>query len=261
MPGTGQTSARSFDLIVVGAGSGGYAAARTGRELGASVALVDRGPLGGLCILRGCMPSKTLIATGDTAHEIANAGELGLKVGPAAVDFAAVMARKKEIIQGFTDYRVAGIDTFPVFTGDAHFESPTGLRVGGTTLHASKFVVATGSVVAPPAIRGLADAGFIDSDGALELQEPPKSMIVLGGGYVSTELGQFYSRIGTKVTVVIRGRHVLSGEDTDVAEALTEYLRAEGLAIETEAQAHRVSVRPDGLKVVHFTRRGVEEEV
>jgi len=231
------------------------------RDLGASVAFVDRGPLGGLCILRGCMPSKTLIATGDAAHEIAHAHELGLTGAAAAVDFPFVMARKKEIIAGFTDYRVAGIDTFPVFTGDAHFESPTELRVGDAVLRSERFVIATGSVVAPPVIPGLADAGFIDSDGALELAEQPKSMIVLGGGYVSTELGQFYSRIGTKITVVIRGRHVLSSEDTDVAEALTEYLREEGITIETQAQVQRVSVRPDGMKVVHFSRGGKEEEV
>jgi pyruvate/2-oxoglutarate dehydrogenase complex dihydrolipoamide dehydrogenase (E3) component len=145
--------------------------------------------------------------------------------------------------------------------GDAHFESPTTLRVGETLLHAPKFVIGTGSVVAPPAIPGLAEAGYIDSDEALVLERQPASMIVLGGGYVSTELGQFYSRIGTKITVVIRGKHLLSGEDTDIAEALTMYLREEGMTIETGAQVQRVSVREDGMKVVHFTRDGKEESV
>jgi pyruvate/2-oxoglutarate dehydrogenase complex dihydrolipoamide dehydrogenase (E3) component len=251
----------SYDLIVVGAGSGGYAAARTARDLGASVAMVDRGPLGGLCILRGCMPSKTLIATSDAAYEVDHAHELGVSASRAAVDFPFVMARKKEIIGGFTDYRVAAIDTFPVFRGAARFESPTELRVGDVRLRGRAFVIATGSVVAPPAIPGLAQAGYIDSDGALELTAPPASMIVLGGGYVSTELGQFFARTGTALTIVIRGRHLLSGEDADIGEALTEYLREDGIRIETNAQAHRVSVRADGKKVVHFTRDGHEEEV
>jgi pyruvate/2-oxoglutarate dehydrogenase complex dihydrolipoamide dehydrogenase (E3) component len=251
----------SYDVIVIGAGSGGYAAARTARALGASVAFVDKGPLGGLCILRGCMPSKTLLATGDLAHEIDHAAALGMKVAKAAVDFPFVMARKKTIIQEFADYRVAGIDTFPTFMGEAHFESPTSLRVGETLLHAPKFVIGTGSVVAPPVIPGLVEAGFIDSDEALVLDRQPASMIVLGGGYVSTELGQFYARIGTKITVVIRGKHVLSGEDTDVAESLTNYLREEGITIETGAQVERVSVRDDGMKVVHFKRDGKEESV
>lgn len=256
-----QAKQTSFDLIVIGAGSGGYAAARTARDLGASVAFVDKGPLGGLCILRGCMPSKTLLATGDLAYEIDRARELGISTHRAAVDFPFVMARKKEIIQGFTDYRVAGIDTFPTFMGKAHFESPHELRVGELMLRAKKFVIGTGSIVAPAVIPGLAEAGFIDSDGALELATAPKSMIVLGGGYVSTELGQFYARIGTTLTVVIRGTHVLSGEDTDVGEALTEYLREEGITIETRAKVTRVSVRADGMKVVHFTRDDVEASV
>jgi pyruvate/2-oxoglutarate dehydrogenase complex dihydrolipoamide dehydrogenase (E3) component len=249
----------SYDLIVIGAGSGGYAAARTARDLGASVALVDRGPLGGLCILRGCMPSKTLIATSDAAYEIDHAHELGIAAGRAAVDFPFIMARKKEIITGFTDYRVAALDTFPVFRGDATFESPRELRVGDVVLHGRSFVIGTGSAIAPPAIPGLVEAGYIDSDGALELAAPPASMIVLGGGYVSTELGQFFARTGTQLTVIIRGRHLLSGEDADVGEALTEYLREDGITIETGAQVHRVSVR-DGRKVVHFTRDGAEHE-
>jgi pyruvate/2-oxoglutarate dehydrogenase complex dihydrolipoamide dehydrogenase (E3) component len=251
----------SFDLIVIGAGSGGFAAARTARDLGASVALVDRGPLGGLCILRGCMPSKTLIATSDAAYEIEHARELGVTAGRAAVDFPFVMARKKEIIAGFTDYRTAAIDTFPVFAGDAYFESPNELRVGDVVLHGGSFVIGTGSVVAPPVIPGLVDAGYIDSDAALELAAPPKSMIVLGGGYVSTELGQFFARIGTSVTVLIRGTQLLSSEDTDVGEALTEYLRADGIRIETRAFVQRVSVRSDGQKVVHYVHDGRDEEV
>jgi pyruvate/2-oxoglutarate dehydrogenase complex dihydrolipoamide dehydrogenase (E3) component len=251
----------TFDLIVIGAGSGGYAAARTARDLGASVAIVDRGPLGGLCILRGCMPSKTLIATSDAAYEIDHAGELGVHATRAAVDFPFVMARKKEIIAGFAEYRIAGIDTFPVFTGPAHFESPTDLRVGDVVLRGRSFVIGTGSIVAPPVIPGLAEVGYIDSDGALELARPPGSMIILGGGYVSTELGQFFARTGTAVTVVIRGSQLLSTEDSDVGQALTEYLRDDGIRIETGAQVTRVSRRDDGKKVVHFMRDGQADEV
>jgi len=249
----------SFDLVVIGAGSGGYAAGRTARDLGASVAFVDRGPLGGLCILRGCMPSKTLIATGDAAYEIRHAGELGVHAGEPAIDFPAVMARKREIIGGFADYRIAGIDTFPVFSGEARFESPHRLRVGDDVLEAKSFVIGTGSTVAPAAIPGLAEAGFIDSDAALELAEPPRSLVVLGGGYVGTELTQFYARIGVPATILIRSGHLLSGEDTDVGEGLTHYFREEGIAVEAHAAVQRVSVRDDGMKVVHYLQDGVEK--
>jgi pyruvate/2-oxoglutarate dehydrogenase complex dihydrolipoamide dehydrogenase (E3) component len=250
-----------FDLIVVGAGSGGYAAARTARDLGASVALVDRGPLGGLCILRGCMPSKTLIATSDAAYEVRHSHELGVHAGEPTVDFAAVMGRKREIIQGFADYRVAGIETFPVFHGAAIFESPHKLRVGDDVLGGKAFVVATGSTIAPPVFPGLVETGYIESDEALELAAPPKSLIVLGGGYVGTELGQFYARIGVPTTIVIRGTQLLTDEDADVGEGLTEYFREEGIAVETQARVVRVSRREDGQKVVHYTQDGVEKSL
>ena len=264
--GSGHTSPGStsipnrYDLIVVGAGSGGYAAARTARDLGANVALVDEGPLGGLCILRGCMPSKTLLATGDLLHQIRGSGALAVRVGAPELDFPALAERKRRLVRGWADYRIAGIETFPVFTGKARFESPTTLRVGDEVLYAPRFVVATGSGVAPSALPGLAEAGFIDSDAALDLEQAPQSLIVLGGGYVASELGQFFHRAGVPTTLVCRASHLLSGEDHDVGEGLTEYLREDGLRIETRAQLERVSLR-DELKVVHFKQDGVDREV
>ena len=244
----------------MGAGSGGYAAARTARDLGASVALVDRGPLGGLCILRGCMPSKTLIATGDLLHAIRTSGELAVRAGEPALDFAALAERKRRLVQGWADYRVAGIETFPVFAGDAWFESPTTLRVGDEVLYAPRFVIATGSSVAPAAVPGLAEAGFIDSDAALDLEAPPRSLVVLGGGYVGCELSQFFHRAGVPVTVLIRASQLLSAEDHDVGLGLTQYFREEGMRVETRARVQRVSVR-DGMKVVHYVQDGAEHEV
>ncbi|MDB5028159.1 MAG: lpd [Candidatus Eremiobacteraeota bacterium] len=260
-PGEQKTIPNRFDLIVIGAGSGGYAAARTARDLGASVALVDQGPLGGLCILHGCMPSKTLIASGDLLHEIRNSGHLAVRAGEPELDYRALMERKRTLVRGWADYRIAGIDTFPTFHGSAMFESPTTLRVSDDVLYAPRFVIATGSSVAPAAVPGLREAGFIDSDAALDLEEPPKSLIVLGGGYVGSELGQFFHRAGVPTTIVLRSPHLLSGEDHDIGFGLTEYVREEGLAVETGAQVHRVSVRDDGMKVVHFTQAGAEREL
>jgi pyruvate/2-oxoglutarate dehydrogenase complex dihydrolipoamide dehydrogenase (E3) component len=247
-------------VIVVGAGSGGYAAARTARDLGANVALVDQGPLGGLCILRGCMPSKTLLATGDLLHEIGKAGELAVHVEKPVLDFRALAERKRTLVRGWADYRIAGIETFPVFHGAARFESPTTLHVGDEVLYAPRFVIATGSSVAPAAVHGLTEAGFIDSDAALDLEEPPKSMIVLGGGYVGSELGQFFHRAGVPVTILLRSKHLLSGEDHDVGFGLTEYFREEGIRVETGASVHAVTVRDDGMKVVHYKQDGEERE-
>jgi pyruvate/2-oxoglutarate dehydrogenase complex dihydrolipoamide dehydrogenase (E3) component len=207
------------------------------------------------------MPSKTLLATADLMHDIGNAGELAIRVGRPTLDYRALAARKRELVRGWADYRIAGIETFPVFHGAAFFESPTTLRAGDDVLYAPRFVIATGSSVAPAAVPGLVEAGFIDSDAALDLEEPPKSLIVLGGGYVGSELGQFFHRAGVPTTIVLRSPHLLSGEDHDVGLGLTEYFREEGLAVLTGAKVHRVSVRDDGMKVVHVTRDGAEEEV
>jgi pyruvate/2-oxoglutarate dehydrogenase complex dihydrolipoamide dehydrogenase (E3) component len=259
--GRSRTIPNRFDVIVIGAGSGGYAAARTARDLGAAVALVDYGPLGGLCILRGCMPSKTLLATGDRLHDIKAAGELAIEAGAAKLDYRALAERKRTLVRGWADYRIAGIETFPVFHGAAAFESPTTLRVGDEVLYAPRYIIATGSSVAPAAVPGLAEAGFIDSDEALDLEAPPESLIVLGGGYVGSELGQFFHRAGVETTMILRAKHLLSGEDHDVGIGLTEYLREEGMRIETCAQVMRVSVGADGRKVVHYRQDDEQREL
>ncbi len=158
----------SYDLVIVGAGSGGYAAARTAEAMGASVALVDPGPLGGLCILRGCMPSKTLIASSDRAQAIREAPELGIDAGAPRPDLARIVARKDEIIKGFADYRIANLTDYPLYYGSARFVSGDELHVGDeVALRGKAFVVATGSVIAPAVVEGLVETGFIDSDAAL----------------------------------------------------------------------------------------------
>ncbi|HEY8314314.1 MAG TPA: dihydrolipoyl dehydrogenase [Candidatus Baltobacteraceae bacterium] len=248
-------------IVVVGAGSGGFAAARTAAALGADVALVDHGPLGGLCILRGCMPSKALLASSDAIGDIRDAAELGIHARDVSIDFPHIMRRKRELIREFADYRIDGIRKFPLYEGFAKFRSSHELQVGDDTIiRAEKFIVATGSVVAPAVIPGLEEAGFIDSDDALELQELPASMVVLGGGYIGCELGQFFARMGVKVTIVLRSKHLLSGEDDDIGDALTEYYREEGIDVQTETLAVGVTAK-NGRKQVRCVRHGVEGEI
>ncbi len=249
-----------YDLVVVGAGSGGFAAARTARDLGASVALIDHGPLGGLCILRGCMPSKTLLASSDAIADMRDAVELGIHADDITFDFPHIMRRKAELIRGFADYRIEGLRQFPLYEGPARFISAREVEAAGTVLEAEKFIIATGSVVAPAAVPGLPETGFIDSDAALELQKLPRSLVVLGGGYVACELGQFFSRMGVKTSLVLRSPHLLSGEDHDIGEGLTEYFRAEGIDVHTDTQIVRAGTR-GGKKLAHVVHNGVEGEI
>jgi pyruvate/2-oxoglutarate dehydrogenase complex dihydrolipoamide dehydrogenase (E3) component len=128
-------------------------------------------------------------------------------------------------------------------------------------LEAERFIIGTGSVVAPAsAVHGLQETGYIDSDGALELQQLPKSLIVLGGGYIGCELGQFFSRMGVKTSIVLRSRHLLSGEDHDIGEALTQYYIDEGIMVHTQTQICGVSKR-GGKKIVTVMHEGAEGEL
>ncbi|MNX06698.1 Dihydrolipoyl dehydrogenase [compost metagenome] len=242
-----------FDVIVIGAGSAGYAAARTLGGRGLNVGLIDKGPLGGLCILKGCMPSKTLLRSSEVLQLIREADELGLRVGSVEPDFPAIMARRARLVKGFQDYRVDGIHHAPNVTlimGKATFVDPHAVEVEGVRYEADKFIVTTGSTPTIPDVPGLREAGFITSDEALELPEAPKSMVVLGGGVIALELGQFYARLGTRVTMLIRSGHILSQEDDDVREALEGYLREEGMEILPYSTPSRVEVK-NGKKVVY----------
>jgi len=246
---------QEFDFIVVGAGSAGYAAARTARGLGKRVAFVDPGPLAGLCILRGCMPSKTLLRSAELAQLAREAPEMGVKAKIEGFDWPRMIARKREIINGFADYRIEGLREFPIFTGPARFVNEREIEVGGERLRGAKFLIATGSVISRPDIPGLEEIGYLTSDEVLELERPPKDVVVLGGGYVATELGQFLHRMGVPATFIQRSAHLLSLEDHDLGEALTRYFKEEGITVHTGTTIERAFLR-NGRKVVSFRREG-----
>jgi len=253
-------SPRRHDLVVVGAGSAGYAAAQTARDVGCDVALVDKGPLGGLCILRGCMPSKTLLASSDALQDAREAEALGITITGAAADMPFIAARKRELVREFADYRIEGIHDFPLYLGAARFLSPTQLGVGDAeVLEANTFIIATGSVVHAGIVPGLVDVGYVDSDAVLELEKVPRSVLVLGGGYTACELGQFLARMGARTTLLIRSGHCLTETDDDVGNALTRYFREEGIDVVTHV-AIVGAERRNGQKVIRYLQGGVEHE-
>lgn len=258
-----------YDLVVVGAGSGGYAAARTAREFGARVAIVDQGPLGGLCILRGCMPSKAFLASSDAAYDAEEAKHLGVDASPISIDMPFVAARKRGLVRSFAEYRIEGIKTFPLYEGRARFVSPRELVVDVESasqhvLEADKFIIATGSIVGRPNIPGLAEIGALDSDSVLELERIPESVIVLGGGYTACELGQFLARMGARTTVVIRSGQLLSHFDEDIGTLVTQSFAEEGIEVIRHARIAGIERRGD-KKIVRVLPRhdadGAEREI
>ena len=246
-----------FDVVIIGGGSGGYAAARTAQSLGAKVGIVDKGPLGGLCILRGCMPTKTILRSSDVMSLMKRAKEFGLRTQNPTAKMNEIYQRKKTLIKEFADYRIEQLNSprFDLIKGKAKFLDKNTLQVGKKTITARSFVIGTGSVIADFDIPGLNEVGFITSDDALELQTLPKSMIVLGGGAVATEFAQFFSRVGTKTTLIQRSNHIFSWSDEDLARPVENRFREEGMKVYTGTQLIKFTEQ-NGKKVAHFKHEG-----
>ena len=234
---------KTHDVIVVGGGSAGYAAARTARDAGADVAIVDHGPLGGLCILRGCMPTKVILRSAEVAAIFRRAKEFGLSPVLVQADLSAIVDRKDRLVREFADYRIQQLQDprLTLYQSRAVFLSPREVTIGDTILSAGSFILATGSRPSDVPTPGLAQAGYFTSDTILDLRTQPGRLIVLGGGAVALELGQFFARLGTKVTILQRGRTLLSGMDEDVGCSLEAALIDEGIEIVTDAQLLRVT--------------------
>jgi pyruvate/2-oxoglutarate dehydrogenase complex dihydrolipoamide dehydrogenase (E3) component len=252
----------SHDVIIIGGGSAGYAAARTAHAEGASVGIVDQGPLGGLCILRGCMPSKAILRSSDLAALIRRAPEFGVSSSPVQVSLSAIIDRKNRLIKEFAEDRIQALHhpRFTLYQERAHFLSPNLIQAGPHQLSAKVFIIATGSIVSHIPIPGLEESGFLTSDEALELTTLPDSMIVLGGGPVALELGQFYARLGVKVSLVQRSAHILSDVDEDLVRPVEARLRAEGMSVYTNTNIQQV--RTAGKqKILDFLHQDRPEHV
>ena len=248
------------DIVVIGGGSAGYAAARTARDAGADVAIVDHGPLAGLCILRGCMPSKAILRSAGVAALMRRANEFGLQPVEPQADLNAIIDRKDRLIRAFAEYRIQQLRDpgFTLYEESARFLSPREIQAGERVLQAESFIVATGSVPGRVPVPGLDEVGYITSDEALEQRDQPGSMLVLGGGAVALELAQFFVRIGTRVTLIQRSPHILSDGDEDLARPVEARLREEGMEVYTNTQLHRFS-RAGRLKTAHFSHEGREK--
>ncbi|TKB34148.1 MAG: FAD-dependent oxidoreductase [Nitrospira sp.] len=251
---------KAHDVIVIGGGSAGYAAARTARDAGADVAIVDQGPLGGLCILRGCMPTKAILRSAEVAALLRRAKEFGLSPVSVLADLSAIVDRKDRLVREFADYRSEQLHDpkFTLYQSRAVFLSPHEIAIGSMVLSAGSVILATGSKPSEVPIPGLAEVGYFTSDTILDLRTRPESLIVLGGGAVALELGQFFARVGTKVTILQRGRTLLSGMDEDVGRALEAALIDEGIHVVTGAQLLRVTHDTAG-KMVWVMKDGREQ--
>lgn len=214
---------KSFDLIVIGAGSGLDVAVEAANR-GLKTALIEEGPLGGTCLNRGCIPSKMVIHAADVAEEIRQASQFGLKAALTNVDFARVTGRASKTVDKDAKSIEAALRQArnPVlYKGKARFIGSKLLQVNGEQIFGRKIVIAAGARPAIPPIPGLDRVPYLTSMEALRLTTLPKSMIIIGGGYIGAELGHFYAALGCKVTVIQRGSVLLTREDKDVSAVFT----------------------------------------
>jgi pyruvate/2-oxoglutarate dehydrogenase complex dihydrolipoamide dehydrogenase (E3) component len=251
---------RSFDLIVIGGGSAGRYAAKAAARLGSKVGMVEHGPFGGLCILKGCMPTKALLRSSEIIGILKRAPEVGIFPGRwAGVDFPYLMRRKDRLIGEMADDALKGVlrnKNITILKGRAAFLSPEEIRIEGVTYSAPRFVIATGSCELIPDLAGLKETGYLLSDDLLEAKALPASMIIVGGGAEGVEFGQFLARVGVKVTLLQRSEQILSDEDSDVSEAMAGFLSRDGIRIKTGVKLLRVG-RRRGKKIVSY-RIGAE---
>jgi len=245
---------RQFDYVVIGAGSAGISAANVAKGLGKKVALIEKRKIGGDCTWFGCVPSKALLKAAQIAHQARQLCHYGLKVngnnGKIDIDSSQVMTHVRKIISKVYDgekpehFREMGIE---VFLGETEFINRNQIRVGEEVVTGKKFLIATGSSPFVPTIPGLEEIDFLTNETLFYIETLPKSMIILGGGPIGTEMAFALNRLGVDVTVVEIRDRILSREDPELTDILSERLQEEGVKILTRAKAIRFAREDKGV--------------
>jgi pyruvate/2-oxoglutarate dehydrogenase complex dihydrolipoamide dehydrogenase (E3) component len=245
-----------YDAIVIGAGQAGGPLAGALAEAGRRIALIERVHVGGTCINEGCTPTKTMVASARVAYLARRAADFGVRTGPVSVDLARVRERKRHMVARFragSERRLAAHPTLDLLRGEARFvDARTVEVVNGVTrrLTAEQVFINAGARPRPIALPRLAGPRVLDSTSIMELDALPRHLLVLGGGYIGLEFAQMFRRFGSEVTVVHRGAHLLSREDDDVADAVTEILEADGITVALGTTAGQATpLDNDGFRV------------
>ncbi|MFP6744060.1 MAG: FAD-dependent oxidoreductase [Alphaproteobacteria bacterium] len=239
------------DICVIGAGSGGLSVAAGASQMGARVALVERGAMGGDCLNYGCVPSKSLLAAAHAAQGIRDSGRFGVNGSEPAIDFAAVHDHVQGVIAGIAPLdsveRYEGLGV-TVIQAAARFSAPDRVVAGGDTIRARRFVVATGSRPMVPPIPGIESVPYLTNETIFDRTEAPAHLVVIGGGPIGVELAQAHRRLGARVTVV-EMFSLLNNDDPELVDVVRNRLRAEGVNIHEGVAVARLAPRDKGITV------------
>ena len=248
-------SEQEYDAIIIGAGQAGGPLASALAGAGKRVAIVERDHAGGTCINEGCTPTKTMIASGRVAYLARRGADYGVQTGPITIDQQKIRQRKRDIVDSFRDgseSQLVGTDGVTLLRGEASFSGPKVVAVrlnggGAVSMRAELIIINAGERPAHPNLPGIDDVPYLDSTSIMELDRVPDHLIVLGGGYIGLEFGQLFRRLGSAVTIVQRGARLLAREDADVAAAVADILREDGIEVLTETAATSVARDGDGV--------------
>jgi len=250
----GTSTDDTYDAIVIGTGQAGKPLARTLAAAGWKTAVIEREHVGGTCINVGCTPTKTMVASARVAYLARRSADYGVHDGSIRVDLGEVRRRKQAVVESFrggSQRRLERTPNLELIFGEASFTGPRALEVkllaaGSRSLAAERVFINVGCRPVAPALKGIDHVPFLDSSSIMELDAYPEHLMVLGGGYIGLEFGQMFRRFGSRVTIVQRSRQLLSREDEDVAGAVAQLLREDGIEVLLETKALEVSRPTDG---------------
>lgn len=246
------SSNQTHDLIVIGAGPGGYVAAIKAAQNGKKVALVEKNYLGGTCLNVGCIPSKALLAGAGVVKTIEKAKEFGIQTGPVTIDYAKMKARKDSVVHQIRS-SLTGLlkaNKIDIIEGAAHFTAKDTLKVTGKdscTLNAPSIIIACGSEPTDVPIFPCDHKQILNSTSVLELSELPTSLCIIGGGYIGCEFASLFSSLGVKVTIVEALDSIIQAQGKTLSAALTKSFKKEGIEIKTGAGVKSVEKNADSV--------------
>jgi len=254
-----------FDAIIVGAGQAGPSLAGRLTGAGKTVALVERQLFGGTCVNTGCIPTKTLIASAEVAHQMRRAGDFGVRVeGGVSIDMTAVKSRMNAVVansRAGVEKWLRGMPGCSVYLGHARFESPREIRIEDALISAEQIFLNVGGRAIVPDMPGVDRVPYLTNSSLLKLEELPPHLMIVGGSYIGLEFGQMYRRFGSEVTVVEKGSRLLAREDEDVALEIQRVLEGEGIKFRTGAKCISLASRQPDIAMEVDCESGEREVV
>ncbi len=260
---------KNYDALIIGAGQAGGPLAKKLAQSGKKTALIEKRWVGGTCVNDGCTPTKTMVASAKAAYMAGHSSSLGVDITGYSVNMMTIKKRKEEIVNRFRDgnrMSLESTDRLDLFFGEATFSGNKTITItlnGGIeeVLHADLIFINTGAKPYVPEIDGLKDIGFLNSTSILELDYIPEHLLVLGGNYIGLEFGQMFRRFGSRVTILEKSERIVSREDEDISEALTQILTAEAMEFHTNTVASSFEKDIYGKIKATILKNGKEETI